>query len=69
MKSWDEPTLGQGDKGPASSKAKQGKTDDHVGEMVPLDDGKEPHQENFITNDSSRDKENGIPEKHVNAHR
>ena len=69
MKSRKEPTLGHGDKGSASSKAKQGKADNHVGEMVPLDDGKEPHQEDFIADHSSRYQENGIPDKHVNAHR
>ncbi len=68
MKSRDEPTLDQGDKGAAGPESKQGKTDDHVREMVPLHDGKQPHQEDFITDDSCGDKENGIPKEHVNDH-
>ena len=43
--------LRQGDDGPCRPIAQQGHADHHVGEVVPLDDGEEPHQQDLVAQD------------------
>jgi len=45
-------------KGPAGAISQECQADHHIGEMVPLNDGEEPHQQDFVAECGGRDEEN-----------
>jgi hypothetical protein len=47
---------------PGCAKSKEGQADDHVGEVIPEADGKQPHQEDFISKDrgGSAEEKDGV---------
>jgi hypothetical protein len=49
----------QGDEGPAGTVTQQGQADDHVGKVVPLDDGEQPHQQDLVAECGARDQGDG----------
>jgi hypothetical protein len=49
----------EADEGAAGSEPEEGDTDDQIGEVMPVLNGKELHEENLIADDNGGNEENG----------